>query len=232
MTKKIFFITATNTDIGKTIITAGLASIYASNNMTPAIMKPIQTGTSDYPTDYSTIDRLIPNLATLPESISQPYKFKLPASPHLAAAQENIKIDINKILNAYDNAQQYNYDALLVEGAGGVMVPITEDYLMIDLMKELNIPVIIVTTPILGTINSTLLSVEMLKNHNIEIAGIIFNQMPNGKNLIAEDNVRIIEKTTSIPILAQIKQFPQPITEKTLIEEFSRQKKLKQLLIS
>jgi dethiobiotin synthetase len=227
---KQFFITGTGTDIGKTLITAGISALASENNLTTAVMKPVQTGTDEYQTDYDFVENLVPEIAHLPKSLSQPYKFKLPASPHLAAAQEKKEIDPDYIKQQYIHSLSYPYDILLVEGAGGLMVPVTEQFLMIDLMKDFDIPVILVTDAGLGTINHTLLSIEVLKSRDIQIAGLIFNRMPGDTDVIAEDNVRIISKLSQVPLLACIKTFSEPVTFDSLVNEFKKHDKLKNIL--
>ncbi len=202
---KKYFITGTNTDIGKTVVTAGLALASLRNSQKTIVMKPVQTGTDDYPTDIQTIETIIEE--KISNELSIPYAFKMPASPHLASQKENKTIDISKILDSYNELQKMDIDTLLIEGAGGLLVPITEDYLMIDLIKDMDIPVILVTTTMLGTINHTLLSIEAMKAKGINIAGIIINKISHNPSEIEKDNIRIIKKLSKVNILAEIKDF-------------------------
>ncbi len=218
---KKYFITGTNTDIGKTVVTAGIALASLRNSQKTIVMKPVQTGTDDYPTDIQTIETLIEE--KISNELSIPYAFKMPASPHLAAKKENKSIDVSKILDSYNELQKMDIDTLLVEGAGGLLVPITEDYLMIDLIKDMDISVILVTTTLLGTINHTLLSIEAMKSRGIDIAGIIINKTSQNPSEIELDNIRIIKKLSKVKILAEIKDFSdQKNFEKELSNSFNK----------
>ena len=200
-----YFITGTGTDIGKTVITAGIADLAIQNGKKCSVIKPIQTGTETYPTDICEVRKMVPKVMDIPETDSIKYSYKLPASPHLAAAEENDKIKIHELTQYIKKREKkFNPDILLIEGAGGVLVPINENETFLDLLKELNIPVILTTLAGLGTINHTLLSISVLKSANIEIAGIIVNKMPKNPTIIEKDNIRIIEKMSGIPIIAII----------------------------
>lgn len=179
-----FVITGTDTDVGKTVCAAmytlGLAGLY---------WKPIQCGIEEG-TDRKTVAEICGKEYTLPET----YIFKAPLSPHRASELENITIDIDT-LTVPDTPEA---KPLIIEGAGGLMVPITREFLFIDLFKRWNIPVILCARTALGTINHTLLSIEALKTRNIPIHGIVF---------IGEDNadtVQTIQNISGVNILGQI----------------------------
>ncbi len=213
MAKKNYFITATNTDIGKTIATATLAAAKINESKSVAIIKPFQTGTIQNDCDYSTIKELVPKIKT--SNFAQEHVVKLPfsASPHLAAELENCTIDYKKVLNGcqYEiNSQEADY--AFFEGAGGLIVPITRNYFMLDFISDLNIEVIVVTDALLGTINNTLLTIMALKNRHCKIAGIIFNNVPdlavnNDINTIARDNIKTVEELTQLPTIGLIPKF-------------------------
>ncbi len=158
------FITATDTNIGKTLISSWIALHTGFS-----YFKPIQTGIRDGSDSYE-VQRLS-NTKVYPES----YKYQEPLSPHLAAKIENNTIDITKIILP----QSSN---LIIEGAGGVLVPINHKYLMVDLIKKLRTPVILVARTSLGTINHTLLSLEALRSRNIQVLGVIMNGKQNLQN--------------------------------------------------
>jgi dethiobiotin synthetase len=223
MTKK-FFITGTGTDIGKTFITAGLALSAVQNGENTAVIKPVQTGIGEYVPDLCEIRRIVPEIMNLPEDIATPYSFKLPASPHLAAAEESQFIDISVIKDALLKVEQlYTPDTILIEGAGGVLVPLTPEFLMIDLMQELNMPVIVVASAGLGTINHTLMTIEILKSKGIDIAGIIFNKMPADPTVIELDNVKIIEQISGVEVIAVVKQCPALQSERKFLSSYRSQ---------
>lgn len=159
MTRSIV-VTATDTDVGKTVFAAALAQ--ALNGY---YWKPIQAGVSDG-TDSQTVARLsgLPPERILPEA----YRLRLPASPHLAAAAEGIKIDP-------DALQPPGCDApLIIEGAGGVLVPLSKDRLFADVFARWGLPVILCARTRLGTINHCLLSIEALRARGIPVHGIAF----------------------------------------------------------
>lgn len=201
-----YFVTGTNTDIGKTFVTAALAKLSISLGKTTAVMKPIQTGTDEYESDLSVINNLAPDLEKYSKDLLCPYEFPLGASPHLAAKEVGKVIDPQKVLDAYKQVDEMRPDTLLVEGAGGIYVPIYENYTMLDLMKEIARPVILVGTVELGAINHALLSIEALRNAGLDIAGVILNKVPLNPSLIELDNIETIKKLGKVPLLGTINQ--------------------------
>ena len=163
------FITATGTNIGKTHTTVKLIEAFASKGLLVGAFKPIETGVDTIPLDASlllkTCQKVNKNFKDLnPEDITA-YTFPLPAAPFCADTEQII--DLDKIMEKYHELSQL-CDILLVEGAGGLMVPVTKDFMMIDLAKKLNAKALLVTPSRLGCINDTLLSMDALKSHNIE----------------------------------------------------------------
>ena len=205
---KSFFITGTGTGVGKTIVTAGIAGFFLSKGKNVSVMKPVQTGTCESVSDLETIKLIAPGITPIPKRLANPYSFSLPASPLLAAESENKKIKTDIILKAFrEISSRTDIDVLLVEGAGGLLVPLTDKFLMIDLISEMGIPVILVAAAGLGTVNHTLLSIEALKNRNLEIAGIVINKMPRNPGVVEKDNVKTIERLAGIPVMAVIGDF-------------------------
>jgi dethiobiotin synthetase len=161
MPNKTLFITGIGTGIGKTIISAALVEKLKAD-----YWKPVQSGDL-HNSDTLTVKSLITN--TVSVFHQEAYKLTQPFSPHKSAAIDGISIDRdNIILPQTDNH-------LIIEGAGGLMVPLKDNFLMIDLIKQLNTEVILVSRNYLGSINHTLLSIDALKHKNITIKGIIFN---------------------------------------------------------
>jgi len=161
---KRFFITGIGTDVGKTIVSAILVEALNAD-----YWKPVQAGDADN-TDTMKVRSLTSNTVSVfhPET----YRFSLPLSPHAAAKTDKIKIDAQKIILPSTS------NTLIIEGAGGVMVPLDDEFLVIDLIEKLATEVILVSDNYLGSINHTLLTVEALKSRNIPIVGIIFNGEP------------------------------------------------------
>jgi dethiobiotin synthetase len=199
-----FFITGTDTNVGKTLISSWIALHTGF-----PYFKPIQTGLNEGSDSYE-VQRLS-NTKIYPEV----YTYKNPLSPHLAAKIEDNIISIERIVLPQGND-------LIIEGAGGVLVPINDRCLMIDLIKKLGVPVILVARTILGTINHTLLSLEALRLHNIPILGIIMN----GKQNI--ENRNAIEFYGQTSVLAE---FPQlEAVNKNRLRKVTIPLKLKQVL--
>lgn len=167
--KEIYFITATNTNVGKTTACEIFLEKFAKENKRVGYFKPIETGVEDIPIDGSKLLTLTQKLnsdfqVTLNDVV--PFQYKLPASPFVASGGENIELNIIK------KKMQYllNFcDVLIIEGAGGLMVPINKNFFMIDLIKELNPTNTFLIVPThLGSINDTLLSLNALTQYNIK----------------------------------------------------------------
>lgn len=205
-----YFITATDTTVGKTIVTSAILRSFIKKRLKVATMKIIETGCLNkdgilLPTD----GMFLRDMAEMNESLDliTPVKFENPLSPIVASRIENIEVDIDRIFKAFETLKK-KYDYLLVEGIGGLMVPIIKEekksnfYFVRDLIKEIALPVIIVTRPTLGTINHTLLTLEALKNKKIPVKGFIINFSEPPKNDIAEKtNPDILKELLDIPCL-------------------------------
>jgi dethiobiotin synthetase len=190
------FVTGTDTDVGKTLVSAWLCLHTKAD-----YFKPIQSG-SELGMDSDFVSKIAGNHIH-PES----YVFSQPLSPHLAAAKENKSILLNHIsLPAHANN-------LVVEGAGGVMVPLSEQHLMLDLIEQLKLPVLLVCRSKLGTINHTLLSLQALRSRKITILGVIMNQ---GEN---DDNKRAIEYYGHTSVLMTIPQLDTSVTTACLAQK-------------
>ena len=163
------FITATGTNIGKTHTSVQLIEALASRGFSVGAYKPIETGVEDVPLDASVLlkvcQKVNKNFKALTPSDITAYTFPLPAAPFCADTQGIIKLE--RIMEKYHELSQL-CDILIVEGAGGLMVPVTKEFMMIDLAKTLNAKVLLVTPSRLGCINDTLLSMDALKSHNLE----------------------------------------------------------------
>ncbi|MDR0595264.1 MAG: dethiobiotin synthase [Puniceicoccales bacterium] len=169
------FVTGTDTDVGKTIVSA-----WVCMHTPVSYWKPIQTGGDS---DKDIIAKLSPHTKIIPET----YKFKAPLSPYDAANMENIAVDIDKFSENFENT--------IIEGAGGALVPIAENFFMADLIKKCNASVLIVVKSKLGMINHLLMTAEVLKMRGIRVVGIVVN----GK---MEDNIKFtIEKFSKVRIL-------------------------------
>jgi len=166
--KQILFVTATNTNVGKSYACAHFLNKFSNKGFKVGYFKPIETGVIAIPQDGSTLLHLTKTLnAEFTVSIEEvvPYQFELAASPFVA--KKETTIDIEVIKNKMHHLLNF-CDVLIIEGAGGLMVPILKEYFMIDLIQELNAKAILIAPSHLGSINDTLLSMEALKNRKIE----------------------------------------------------------------
>ena len=162
------FITGIGTGVGKTVISAIITEALKAN-----YWKPIQAGFDDG-TDALEVKQLVSNIDSL--FFDEVYKLKLPASPHIAAREENIKIEMNKIVSSFQNMSNNNpNNNLIIEGAGGLLVPINDNEFIIDIIKNLNAKVILVSRNYLGSINHSLLTAQICKQQNIDVLGWVFN---------------------------------------------------------
>jgi dethiobiotin synthetase len=170
---KSIFITATNTDVGKTYATIKLLKKLANKGYKVGVFKPIETGVDTIPKDakilLETCQKYNHNFKDMQPADITAYTFKLPSAPFCAT---DTTIDIKLIIDKYQQLSQL-CDILLIEGAGGLLVPITIDYMMIDLALEFKSKVFLVTPTTLGSINNTLLSMEALNNRDIEFSWCI-----------------------------------------------------------
>lgn len=198
------FVTGTDTDIGKTVVTAGLAAVMQSLGYKAGVYKPIQSGAEEkngflISPDLSYVKKLDFYVETLCT-----YLLKPPTAPYLAAEIDGVSINFNAINREYQTIKQ-NCEVVLVEGAGGLMVPVTKDSLMLDIAKMINIPLLVVARPDLGTINHTLLTINQAKQAGLDIAGVIINRYPAGTNDIAIKTApRLIEEYSDTSILGII----------------------------
>ncbi len=196
---KSIFITGTGTSVGKTVVTAGYAYLLQKNGYKVGVMKPVQTGAVDLNGHLHSMDMdFIESVMLMPQTIDRPdlktpVLLHLSASPHLAAENESIKIDPQLIINTYDLIRHdYNPDYLLIEGAGGLYVPITRDYFMFNLIAALHAQVILVADAGLGTINHTMLSIDLLNKHALPFNGVVFNRASEPLSAMEMDNIKTI----------------------------------------
>lgn len=192
---KGIFVTGTDTGIGKTIVSAALMNSFREKENV-CYWKPIQTGTEE-DNDTETVRKLAN--CSGEEIYDKGFRLEKPLSPHLSARLANVEITIQKTLSFVENQSENKF--WIVEGAGGVLVPLNENELMIDLIKALNLPVVIVSRSGLGTINHTLLTIEVLRNKGLEILGVIMNGEPN------LENKKAIEHFGKVSVLAEMPKF-------------------------
>lgn len=199
------FVTGTDTDIGKTALSGLLLAELRRRGLNAAPMKPAQTGCEDGVPDLD-YSLSMAQMAVSAENYTNmsPYRFEPACSPHLAAKMAGTEIEIAEmVIAARTLAAEYEF--VIAEGAGGIVVPLNRRETMLDLMQALKYPVLLAARPGLGTINHTLLSIRALRSDGLDIAGIVFvastNQEPG---FIEEDNVTTIEQFGKVPVLGTI----------------------------
>jgi dethiobiotin synthetase len=201
------FLTGTDTEIGKTLVSCCLTIGLRQLGLHICPIKPLATGGVEPEGITVSEDALVYQLlAGVEESASElsPFCLKKPASPHFAAKLEGKKIQPNKLTESIESIRD-KYDYTIVEGIGGWMVPITNTYFVSDLAQEIDLPVIVVSANRLGTINHTLLTLEAIRSVDIEPAGVLFtNLTQDGDPEIAQNNIETIKKIGKTQILGNI----------------------------
>jgi dethiobiotin synthetase len=185
---KAVFVTGIDTNTGKSYATGYLARDFSAKGYSVITQKFIQTGNNGISEDIE-VHRKIMGTGLLPEDLDGttcPIVLSYPASPHLASQIDNVRIDLEKIKNATTVLTE-KYDMTLIEGAGGIMTPVTDDYTTLDYIKDQKLPVFIVTSPKLGSINHTLLTLEMCRYVKIEILGVVYNKFNVEDDVICAD---------------------------------------------
>jgi dethiobiotin synthetase len=207
MKNKGIFITGTDTGVGKTFVTEGLIRAMKEKGLNVCPMKPLETGCA------MRGGRLVPRdtgrlvsaggISEPLDSIN-PYRFRQPLAPSVAAEISGVVIRKHKILRLFADLCK-RYDVTLVEGAGGVMVPVSGKYLFRDLIRDMNVPALIVSRPGLGTINHTLLTIGALRERGVEVMGVVFNEaLRKGRGLSEKTNPDVIGRLGSVPVLGTV----------------------------
>jgi len=215
---KSIFITGADTDIGKTFVSIGIALSKEAEGKKTGYFKPFQSGA------YKKEGILkAPDLCELQKysniESKYSYLFEGEVSPHLASVLNDVEVDIEKVKKDFEEFSK-NKDFVVIEGAGGLYCPAVKGKLFSDIIKYLNQEIIIVTTPALGRINHTLMTVECAKKQGIKIKGIIINKMPKIQTLSEKNFVRELKMFTDIQILGIIPELKNP-DKKSIIETFN-----------
>ncbi len=219
---KAYFITATDTEVGKTFVAAGLAYAAQLKGLSVGISKPISCGGIDDAKFYKKQLRLKDSIDSI-----NPIRFRQPLSPYAAMKNEKKRIDLRKIKESVRNLAK-DRDLVLVEGLGGALAPIKKNYFVADMIKGLNMPCLIIARAGLGTINHTLMTVEVLKKRKIKIAGIIMNGF-DGREISQRSNAKIIEELSGIPVIGKIRA---KSSFKALVDQIQKQKVLRWIIKS
>ncbi len=216
-TPKGIFITGTDTGVGKTFVTGALSAILQEQGFDVGVMKPaesgaIQDGKKLIACDATFLKKMA--RSNDPMELINPYVFKAPLSPYHAGREAGVTIDPAKIVTAF-NELASRHDIVLVEGAGGILAPLTHDFSMGDLARRLNLPVLIVAHPYLGSINHTQLTAEALDGLGLEIFGIIFNQ--HKKEKFPTLDIDFIKDKTCAEVLGVTPFLEKPKNKKSMV---------------
>lgn len=199
------FVTGTGTDIGKTYVSAAIARELTSKNLSLAYYKAAVSGADSIEESDAGYVRDAANIRQNTDTLLS-YLYKKPLSPHLAARGENKFASLEHIKSAFDSLKS-KYDYVLSEGAGGIICPIVYEkdskIMYLDILKTLNLPCVIVADAGLGTINHTVLTINYLQDHKVNIKGVILNKF-NKDRLMHQDNLKMIEEISGIRVIATL----------------------------
>ncbi|MCE2432570.1 MAG: dethiobiotin synthase [Candidatus Latescibacteria bacterium] len=188
------FVTGTDTEIGKTAITAGLAAVLKRRGINAGVMKPISAGGR---ADAKLLKRAA--RSDQPLDTINPIYLRDPLSPNIAARREEKILDLAPVFDAFNHLSKI-HDYLLVEGVGGLLVPITDDFLVADLAARLDLPLLIVARAALGTINHTLLTIEAARARGLQINSVIYNTLSAGSSDVsAQMSPEVVTRISGVP---------------------------------
>lgn len=207
---KSVFVTGTDTGVGKTIISSSIAAYLSTvKGLDVGVMKPFESGI-ETAGDRGLDDTWILKTASGSEddvNEINPYLFKAPLAPEPAAAEENASIDIDLVTSLYDRLAA-RHDVVIVEGAGGLLVPITERFFYADLIRAWRAPVIVVSRLTLGTINHTLLTCGHLRSIGAKVLGVILNDTEGAGDIASRTNPAMLKKYLDVPLLGVFPHTP------------------------
>lgn len=221
MKSKGYFISGTDTGVGKTVVTACLLALYHKRRVDLGVMKPMETGidpecSSEANSDAKFLLAISGNQDALEEVC--PIRLQPPAAPLQAARMTGQTIAIDSILENFRKLQT-RHDQILVEGVGGLMVPLKPDYFITDLIRDMDLPLIIVSRLTLGTLNHTLLTLKMAQSTGIKIAGVILNRSDNNPlNDVEKGQANLIHELSGVPVIGEC-----PFINPVSVERFDNQ---------
>lgn len=208
---KGYFVTATGTDVGKTFITALLVKKWRDSGIDAGYYKAALSGAELRDGKWVAGDAdYVKRIANLPDSQEQlvSYVYKEAVSPHLAARKEGNPVELAKVKDDFDAACA-RHEFIFAEGSGGIICPIRYDdqkVFLVDIMKTLDLPLVVVTTAALGSINACVLTVEYARSRGLDVRGLIVNRYGSSGNLeMEDDNIRMMQDLTGLEILAKVK---------------------------
>lgn len=199
------FITGTDTGVGKTIVTAAVVTALKAEGIDAGVMKPIATGVPAGEAGRSDPQWLL-SISGVGDGLDivNPYRFRIPAAPLVAAAHAIAAIDLHRLTEAF-SVLAARHECVIVEGIGGVLVPVTPDLFVVDLIKQLEVPTLVVARSGLGSINHTLLTLECLRSRGVRILGLVFNNpMPLPGVPDESETVPTIQRLSGLPSFGEL----------------------------
>lgn len=200
------FVTGTDTGVGKTVVGCAIAEMLRRRDIDVGVMKPIETGVGA----QGPLDAIaLAEAAGVDDPMERicPQRFELPAAPSVAAAREGRSVDLVAIRSAFVELRE-RHAFLLVEGAGGLLVPIAADYAMADLMGELGLPVLVVARGVLGTVNHTLLTLEAIERRRLPLAGVVISHGPRPISTADAQNLVVLRGQLGTRLLGEVPPLP------------------------
>ena len=201
------FVTGTDTGVGKTTVSAGLLRYACRRGRRPIPVKPAETGCDPHPTDALALHRAAGSPISLADVC--PHPFRLPAAPAQAAAAEGVHLDLEQLADHVRRVAARG-DFVLVEGAGGLLVPYTDRATAADLAAALGLPLLVVARTALGTVNHTALTLREAARSGLRVAAVILNQTTIDDGPHARGNAALITGVTQTPINGQLPFLPEP----------------------
>ena len=209
------FVTGTDTEVGKTVIAASICAAAAAKGIKVAAFKPVVTGINEpegpsWPRDHDLLARGA-NAGQTPEEIA-PYTYEPAVSPHLAQELAGEVVDPESLVAAA-REQAQRADAIVVEGVGGLLVPLTKDYLVRDFAGELSLPLVIAARPGLGTISHSLLTIEAARAVALRVQAVVLTPWPDEPEEIHRSNMETIERFGEVPVIGLPCTSPETLAE-------------------
>ena len=226
---KSFFITGTDTDVGKTYITAGLAVTLRKMGIDVGIMKPYAAGTPQKKGFKSEDVEILSKSAQVsdPENLVNPQFFKMAASPYTASKNLKVRVKVDSVISNFKKLSKL-HSMLLVEGMGGIMTPILKNYFVANLIKEMNMPAVIVTRTKVGTVNHTIMTCKMCEKYKIPIKGIIINNF-DSDGYPLKTLKRDLQDLTGVQVLGTI-PFIKNLSDDSLYRNFKKNMDMNSLI--
>ena len=193
------FVTGTDTGVGKSVVAAAICAGLAAEGRRIAAFKPVVTGLDDPPGEWPPDHELLASVTGQDPAAVAPWRFGPPASPHLAAELAGRALEPPELLAAARRAAEWA-DALVCEGVGGLMVPITPGYLVRDLAIDMRMPLVVAARPGLGTINHTLLTLEAARGAGLQPLAVVMTPWPEEPSRLEQSNRETVERLGGVPV--------------------------------